>query len=217
MNDDCTRENLSLIADFSFTDKRLARELSALIRLYGHPDCIVSDNGTESTSQAMLRWQDDYKIGWHFIDPGKQNGFIESFNARLRDKCLNEEVFKTLAEARSALGRWRYDYNNVRSHSALDSEPPAVARNSLELREGSAHAAMATRPNNDCQTKRSSQYVRKPREANQAFAGALQACHWNYHIALVNQQLVAARASKVLKNSGASGCFCRNFVRQFEE
>ena len=123
VNDDCTRENLCLIADFSFTGERVARELSALIRLYGRPDCIVSDNGTEFTSRAMLRWQDDYKVGWHFIDPGKpqQNGFIESFNARLRDGCLNEEVFQTLAEARSTLGRWRYDYNSVRPHSALNN------------------------------------------------------------------------------------------------
>ena len=156
VNDDCTRENLCLIVDFSFTGERVARELSALIRLYGRPDCIVSDNGTEFTSRAMLRWQDDYKDGWHFIDPGKpqQNGFIESFNARLRDECLNEEVFQTLAEARSTLGRWRYDYNNVRPHSALNNQPPATARRSLELRQGSAHAAMATRPNNDYQTKR---------------------------------------------------------------
>ena len=156
VNDDCTRENLCLIADFSFTGERVARELSALIRLYGRPDCIVSDNGTEFTGRAMLRWQDDYKVGWHFIDPGKpqQNGFIESFNARLRDECLNEEVFQTLAEARITLGRWRYDYNNVRPHSALNNQPPATARRSLELRQGSAHAAMATRPNNDYQTQR---------------------------------------------------------------
>ena len=104
----------------------------------------------------MLRWQDDYKVGWHFIDPGKpqQNGFIESFNARLRDECLNEEVFQTLAEPRSTLGRWRYDYNNVRPHSALNKQPLATARRSLELRQGSAHAAIAKRPNNDYQTQR---------------------------------------------------------------
>ena len=89
--------------------ERVARELSALVHLYGRPDCIVSDNGTEFTSRAMLRWQDDCKVGRHFIDTGKpqQNGFIESFNARLWDECLNEEVFQTQAEARSTLGRWR--------------------------------------------------------------------------------------------------------------
>ena len=144
------------IADFSCTGERVARELFALIRIYGRPDCIVSDNGTEFTSRTMMRWQDDYKVGWHFIDPGKRqkNGFFESFNTRLRDECLNEEVFQTLAEARSALGRWRYDYKNVRPHSALNNQPPAAARRSLELRQGSAHAAMATKPNNDYQTKR---------------------------------------------------------------
>lgn len=145
VNDDCTRENLCLIADFSFSGERVARELSALIRIYGRPACIVSDNGTEFTSKAMLRWQDESKVEWHFIDPGKpqQNAFIESFNSRLRDECLNEEVFQSLAEARSVLGVWRQDYNNVRPHGSLKNNTPARTRRSLELRKGSTHAAIA--------------------------------------------------------------------------
>ena len=100
--DDCTRENLGLIADTSISGARVARELDALTRLYGKPDCIVSDNGTEFTSRAILKWAGENKVPWHYIDPGKpqQNGFIESFNGSLRDELLNEEIFDSLDDAR---------------------------------------------------------------------------------------------------------------------
>jgi len=78
VNDDCCRENLCLIADTSISGARVTRELDALVRIYGKPDCIVSDNGTEFTSSAILKWADNNKVAWHYIDPGKpqQNGFI---------------------------------------------------------------------------------------------------------------------------------------------
>jgi len=84
VNDDCCRENLALIADTSISGARVARELDALVRIYGKPACIVSDNGTEFTSKAILKWASANKVEWHYIDPGKpqQNGFIESFNGR---------------------------------------------------------------------------------------------------------------------------------------
>ena len=90
----------------------------------------MSDNGTEFTSRAMLKWQDKTGVDWHYIDPGKpqQNGFVESFNGRLRDECLNEEVFSSLNEARLILGAWRYDYNNIRPHSALENQTPKQVR-----------------------------------------------------------------------------------------
>jgi len=143
--DDCTRECLGLIADTSISGVRVARELDALIRLYGKPGTIVSDNGTELTSRAMLEWQNATGVDWHYIAPGKptQNAFIESFNGRLRDELLNEEVFVSLADARRKLARWRYDYNTVRPHSALDGRPPAIARRALEHDEGSAPGAFA--------------------------------------------------------------------------
>ena len=74
--DDCTREGLCLVADTSLSGARVARELSSLIRIYGKPDCIVSDNGTEFTSRAILKWADENEVPWHYIDPGKpqQNG-----------------------------------------------------------------------------------------------------------------------------------------------
>lgn len=113
---------------------RVARELDTLVRLYGKPACIVSDNGTEFTSRAILEWAAKNQIEWHYIDPGKpqQNGFIESFNGSLRDELLNEELFDSLADARRKLAIWRYDYNHVRPHSSLGNRTPAQARRAFE-------------------------------------------------------------------------------------
>ncbi|MFG6664763.1 IS3 family transposase [Sulfitobacter sp. 916] len=143
--DDCSRENLGLIADTSISGARVARELDALVRIYGKPACIVSDNGTEFTSRAILRWADQNAIPWHYIDPGRpqQNAFIESFNGSLRDELLNEEIFDTLDDARRKLALWRYDYNTVRPHSSLGNQTPKQARQALEQFEGSAPAALA--------------------------------------------------------------------------
>ena len=137
INDDCCRENLCLIGDTSISGARVARELDTLVRLYGKPACIVSDNGTEFTSRAILEWAGKNKVEWHYIDPGKpqQNGFIESFNGSLRDELLNEELFDSLADARRKLAVWRYDYNNVRPHSSLGNRTPAQARRAFEQDE----------------------------------------------------------------------------------
>ncbi|WP_390910992.1 IS3 family transposase [Pseudosulfitobacter sp. SM2401] len=145
VNDDCCRENLCLMADTSISGARVARELDALVRVYGKPACIVSDNGTEFTSRAILKWAGDSDVDWHYIDPGKpqQNGFIESFNGSLRDELLNEEIFDTLDDARRKLALWRYDYNQVRPHSSLGNKTPTEARRALEQLEGSAHDALA--------------------------------------------------------------------------
>ena len=83
---------------------------------------------------------------WHYIDPGKpqQNGYIESFNGSLRDECLNEEIFDSLADARRKLAIWHYDYNNVRPHSSLGNQTTAEACRALEQLDGSAPGAFAT-------------------------------------------------------------------------
>ncbi len=158
VNDDCCRENLCLIADTSLSGARVARELDALVRLYGKPERIVSDNGTEFTSAAILKWAQKNDVQWHYIDPGKpqQNGYIESFNGSLRDECLNEEIFDSLDDARRKLGLWRYDYNHVRPHSSLGNKTPAEARRALELSDGSTHGALAQndRPDYQSQTRR---------------------------------------------------------------
>ena len=112
--------------------------------------------GTEFTSTAILKWAGDTGVAWHYIDPGKpqQNGLIESFNGSLRDECLNEEIFDSLADARQTLALWRYDYNNVRPHSSLENKTPAEARRALEQSEGSATGALATPENDGYQTSR---------------------------------------------------------------
>ena len=128
------------MADSSISGARVARELDALVRLDGKPASIVSDNGTEFTSRAILKWANDNDVDWHYINPGKpqQNAFIESFNGSLRDELLNEELFDSLEDARRKLAIWRYDYNNVRPHSSLGNETPADLRRALEQFEGSA-------------------------------------------------------------------------------
>ena len=100
----------------------LARELDRVVPVRGTPCMIVSDNGTELTSRAMRVWQQGHGIEWHYIAAGKpmQNAFIESFNGRLRDECLNEHLFANLAEARGIIEAWRIDYNTRRPHTSLD-------------------------------------------------------------------------------------------------
>jgi putative transposase len=126
--DDFTRECLCLVADTSLSGNRVARELDTIIAERGRPAMCVSDNGTELTSMAILRWSQETAIEWHYIAPGKpqQNAFVESFNGRLRDELLNETLFVSLAHARAALDDWRDDYNTVRPHSALGNLPPAI-------------------------------------------------------------------------------------------
>lgn len=124
--DDFTRECLGLVADTSLSGARVARELDMIIAERGKPRCIVSDNGSELTSTAMLRWQQDTGIAWHYIAPGKpiQNAFVESFNGRLRDEFLNETVFRSLGHARMLLAKWRDDYNGCRPHTSLKGLTP---------------------------------------------------------------------------------------------
>lgn len=126
--DDFTRECLALVADTSLPGLRVARELDALTALRGRPAMIVSDNGTELTSMAILRWAQERQVEWHYTAPGKpqQNAFAESFIGRLRDELLNETLFSSLGHAREALAIWKADYNTVRPHSGLGNLPPVA-------------------------------------------------------------------------------------------
>jgi transposase InsO family protein len=148
--DDATKECLMALADTSISGKRVARELTALIARRGRPTLIVSDHGTEFTSNAMLAWTEEARVDWHFIAPGKpmQNGVCESFNGRMRDELLNETLFFDLAHARAALARWTADYNECRPHSALRYQTPAAYAATL--------TATADRPSNPSQLIRSS-------------------------------------------------------------
>jgi putative transposase len=123
--DDFSRECLAAVVDTSLGGVRVVRELERLALERAVPQVVVSDNGTELTSGAVLRWATG-KLAWHYIEPGKpvQNAFIESFNSRLRDECLNEHLFLSLTEARETIEAWRHDYNHLRPHSSLGALPP---------------------------------------------------------------------------------------------
>jgi putative transposase len=131
--DDVTKECLAAIPDTSISGRRVARELADVIRWRGKPELVVSDHGTEFTSNAMLAWTQDAGIAWHFIAPGKpmQNGICEAFNGRMRDELLNETLFYDLDHARSVTARWVAAYNQRRPHSALGYLTPAAFAASL--------------------------------------------------------------------------------------
>ena len=140
--DDYTRECLCLVADTSLSGVRVARELDAVIALRGRPRGCVSDNGTEFTSMAMLRWAQARCVEWHYIAPGKptQNAFVESFNGRLRDEFLNETLFTSLTQARILVEEWRHDFNTERPHSSLGNLTPVIyaARNASDPQQPGA-------------------------------------------------------------------------------
>jgi len=123
--DDFSRECLATVVDTSLGGVRVVRELERVTAERALPQMVVSDNGTELTSGAVLRWATG-RLEWHYIEPGKpvQNAFVESFNSKLRDECLNEHVFLTLAEARETIEAWRHDYNHMRPHGSLGALTP---------------------------------------------------------------------------------------------
>lgn len=126
MIDDVTKESLAAVVDTSISGRRVARELTALIERRGKPGVIVSDNGTEFTSNAILEWAGK-QVKWHYIAPGKpmQNGNCKAFNGRMRDELLNETLFG-IDHAREAVANWIHIYNTERPHSALGYKAPAV-------------------------------------------------------------------------------------------
>lgn len=125
--DDFTRECVALEVARSFTGRCVARVLERCATERAWPATIVCDNGPEFTSQALDQWAHEHGVQLHFIEPGKpvQNAFAESFNGRVRDECLNETWFLSLAEAEVTLGAWRTEYNARRPHGSLQSLTPA--------------------------------------------------------------------------------------------
>lgn len=122
-----SRECLAAFAHTSISGVRVVRLLENLAATRGPPQMLVSNNGPEFTSRAMLTWPRHGGVTTHFIDSGKptQNAFIESFNGGLRDECLNTSWFMSLDEARRISEEWRIDYNDVRPHSSLLGRTPA--------------------------------------------------------------------------------------------
>jgi len=125
--DEYTRECLCIKAARKITAQDVLEELFDLIVEKGLPDHIRSDNGPEFTAKSVREWLSKIGVKTLFIEPGSpwENGFIESFNGKLRDELLNGEIFTTLLEARVLLENWRREYNHIRPHSSLGYRPPA--------------------------------------------------------------------------------------------
>jgi putative transposase len=134
--DQYTRECLSAFADHSQTGERVVEQMKRLVAVRGAPESITTDNGSEFGGKAMETWAYQAGVKLDFIRPGKpvENGYIESFNGRLRDECLNGELFFDLADARQKLENWRLDYNEQRPHGALADRTPSEFLQSLGQR-----------------------------------------------------------------------------------
>jgi len=125
--DEYTRECLAILVDRHINSQNVIDKLFDLFIFRATPDYIRSDNGPEFTAKAIRSWLNRMGVKTLFIEPGSpwENGYIESFNGKLRDELLNREVFTTLMEAKVLIENWRQEYNTVRPHSALRYRPPA--------------------------------------------------------------------------------------------
>lgn len=125
--DEYTRECLSIDVGRRLTSEDVLERLAELFVLRGTPEYIRSDNGPEFVAKRVRKWLSDLQVNALFIEPGSpwENGYVESFNGKLRDELLNGEVFYTVQEARVLVERWRRHYNTKRPHSSLGYRPPA--------------------------------------------------------------------------------------------
>jgi putative transposase len=146
--DDFSRENPAIEVDTSLPGQRVVRVLERLRELRGVPEEIVSDNGPEFTGRALDEWAYRHGVKLHFIEPGKptQNAYIESFNGKLRDECLNANYFLSLDDARRKIEAWRVEYNTERPHSSLGYRSPAEFITAIEDHQRSAPGAMHGAP-----------------------------------------------------------------------
>jgi putative transposase len=129
-----TREALAIEVDVSLPGTRVVAVLERLATERQQPENISLDNGPELAGRVLDQWAAVREVRLCFIDPGKpiQNAFVESFNGRLRDECLNQHWFTSLADARQIIEAWRIDYNRLRPHSALDDLTPEAYRQTIE-------------------------------------------------------------------------------------
>ena len=138
--DDFSHECVDIAVDYGISGEYVTRLLDRAARFKGYPKAVRTDNGPEFTSRAFLAWAQQHGVRHVLIEPGRpmQNGYIESFNGKFRDECLNEHWFQTLAQAREAISAWRRDYNEVRPHSAIGRIPPARFAERHRRRAGDA-------------------------------------------------------------------------------
>ena len=125
--DDCTREALAIEPGTSLPGSFVVRVLEQIAEGRGYPKSLVTDNGPEFIGRALDSWAYQHGVRLDFIQPGKptQNAFVESFNGKFRDECLDQHWFVSLRHARAEIALWRQDYNQVRAHSALANLAPA--------------------------------------------------------------------------------------------
>jgi putative transposase len=125
--DDCTREPLAMEVDTSFPGIAVAAVLTRLVTARGRPDRIVCDDGPEFISRALAVWAAEHGVILHHIQPGKPNlnAFVESFNSRVRDECLNQHRFLSLVDARRTIAAYQHEFRTARRHSALGDRTPA--------------------------------------------------------------------------------------------
>jgi len=125
--DEYTRECLVMLVRRRITSQDVIDQLYELFLFRGVPEHIRSDNGPEFTAKVIRKWLSSLGVKTLFIEPGSpwENGYIESFNGKLRDELLNREIFTTLTEAKVLIEQWRQEYNQIRPHSALSYRPPA--------------------------------------------------------------------------------------------
>lgn len=140
--DDFTHECVDIAVDHGISGKYVTRVLNQAACFRGYPQAVRTDNGPEFTSRAFIAWTQLHGIRHLLIQPGKpmQNGYIESFNGKFRDECLNEHWFTALQQARDIIANWRRDYNEVRPHSSCGRIPPArFAANFRQAQEDESH------------------------------------------------------------------------------
>ena len=153
--DDFTRECVAIEVDRSLPGLRVVRVLDRLAETVGLPNILVTDNGPEFSGRALDTWAYARGVQLRFIRPGKpiENAFVESFNGKFRDECLNEHWFASVAEARALIEAWRVDYNTVRPHSALHGATPEQFANSERGRSPAQTPARADWKTKDKDTK----------------------------------------------------------------
>ena len=150
--DDVSHEAVDIAVDYGISGMYVTRLLDQAARFRGYPAAVRTDNGPEFTSRAFITWTQTHEIRHILIEPGRpmQNGYIESFNGRFRDECLNEHWFETLHQARTEIATWRRDYNEVRPHGSIGRIPPARFAEQHRRHAGDA-AQQLTPANNEIQ------------------------------------------------------------------
>jgi len=160
--DGCSREALWIEVDTSLPGQRVVQVLDSVAQERGFPEAIQVDNGPEFISRAVDQWADAHGVTLHFIDPGKpvQNAFIESFNGKFRDECLNQSWYTNLEDARQVIEAWRVDYNTVRPHSSLGYLTPVEYAATIAARPASPPTPVVS------STPASKKNLQQPRSAN---------------------------------------------------